>query len=82
MGGGVAYWVEEDRRGEGALWSRFPKDPPHPKLPQSLMHSVFFYRVLTTGPDLHQVLGGREPPVKPNQWLQEVSIPGSKANRF
>ena len=41
----------------GALWSRFPKYPPHPKLPESCMPLVLLYRVLTSGPGLHQVLG-------------------------
>ena len=41
----------------GALWSGFPKDPSHPKLPPSCTSSVLLYRVLTRGPGLHHVLG-------------------------
>lgn len=61
MGGGGEHRVREDWRGEGALWSRASKDPPHPKLPLSLIHSVLF-----TGYSLQiQIcikLGGQSPP--------------------
>lgn len=95
-GAGSPYkeWVGElqtgwrRKEGGGSSLVQVSKRPSTPKASplthafSVLSHSVFFYRVLTTGPDLHQVLGGREPPIKPHQWLQEVSIPGSKANRL
>lgn len=70
-------WVREDRRGQEALLAQ---GIPHPC--QSFPIHSFFYGVLTIGPGLYSVLGAREPPGKPNLWLQNVAMRGSKANWF